>query len=52
MVNKGNINEITTHPPRDRPPTPVTYRIHPPRLLPLDLTLNTQNSRYFRKNNS
>ncbi len=24
---------------------------HPPRLLPLHLTLNTQYSRYFRKNN-
>ena len=38
MVNKGNINQ-------NRPS-------HPPRLLPLDLTLNTQNSRYFRKNNN
>ena len=38
MVNKGNINQIAP--------------IRPPHLVPLYLTLNTQNSRNFRKNNS
>ena len=42
MVIKGNINQNR----------PLTYRSHPPHLVPLYLTLNTQNSRNFRKNNS
>ena len=38
MVIKGNINQIAPS--------------HPPHLVPLYLTLNTQKSRNFRKNNS